>query len=62
MDFPTAWAIARETPAEYHHNACSYNTTGGALLCDCHVLTKHPKYLADYGDDCSCGCRTEPRL
>ena len=47
MDFPTAWAIARRTPPEQHHPACSFNLTQGGLLCDCAVLYKHPQYLAD---------------
>lgn len=49
MDFPAAWAIARATEPEYHHNKCSFNVTSGALLCDCDVLFKHPQYVADYG-------------
>lgn len=48
MDFPTAWAIARRTAPEYHHNDCSFNTTTGAILCDCDVLTKSPEYVAAY--------------
>jgi hypothetical protein len=44
MDFPRAWEIARAVAPEYHHNRCSYNTTSGALLCDCAVLTEHPEY------------------
>lgn len=47
MDFPTAWGIARATPPEYHHNACSFNVTDGGMLCDCDVLLKHPQYVAD---------------
>ena len=53
MDFPTAFAIANATATEYHHDLCSHRH---GLLCDCHVLTKSPQYLADYGDVCECGC------
>ncbi len=49
MDFPTAWAIARGTPAAEHDPRCSYARYEGGFLCDCHVLTGHPQYVADYG-------------
>lgn len=48
IDFPTAWKIARRIPPEYHHNECSFNTTGGAVLCDCDVLNKSPEYVLAY--------------
>lgn len=51
MDFPTAWGIARATPATDHDPRCSYAQTNGFLLCDCHVLTQHPQYLAYYGPE-----------
>ena len=51
MDFPTAWEISRATPTDKHDPRCSYTRTDGALLCDCHVLTKHPQYLNDYPED-----------
>lgn len=51
MDFPTAWTIAREAPPADHDPECSYAQTEGALLCDCHVLTRHPRYIADYGGE-----------
>ena len=44
MDFPRAWEIARAAPLDKHHERCSFRQTGGALLCDCEVLTKHPEY------------------
>jgi hypothetical protein len=47
MDFPTAWAIVNATRLEDHDPRCSYAQTSRALLCDCHVLTKHPRYVAD---------------
>lgn len=50
MDFPTAWAIARETPVGEHDPRCSYAQTTGGLLCDCEVLTRHPQYLEDYAE------------
>ncbi|WP_326646669.1 hypothetical protein OG884_18725 [Streptosporangium sp. NBC_01755] len=51
MDFPTAWEIARATPVAEHDPDCSYALHNGGFLCDCHVLTRHPQYLADYGDE-----------
>lgn len=48
IDFPHAWMIARRTAPECHHNECSFNTTGGAILCDCEVLTKSPEYVLAY--------------
>lgn len=53
MDFPTTWAIARATPAAEHDPRCSYAQHDGGFLCDCHVLTQHPQYIADYGDGSS---------
>lgn len=44
VDFPRAWQIARGTPAQAHDPKCSYRREGGALLCDCYVLTRHPEY------------------
>jgi hypothetical protein len=50
MDFPTAWEIAGAAPLDDHDTRCSYVQTSGGLLCDCHVLTRHPQYIADYGE------------
>jgi hypothetical protein len=47
MNFPRAWEIARAAPAGEHDPRCSYAQTSGALLCDCHVVYKHPEYLDD---------------
>ena len=44
MDFPRAWQISRATHESFHHIDCSYRKTHGGLLCDCHILTKHPEY------------------
>lgn len=49
MDFPTAWAIVNDTSPADHDPRCSFAQTSGAVLCDCHVLTSHPQYIADYG-------------
>jgi hypothetical protein len=49
MDFPAAWAISQATPPAQHDPRCSTAQTNGAVLCDCHVLTDHPDYIADYG-------------
>lgn len=51
MDFPTAWAIVNATSPTDHDPRCSFAQTSGALLCDCHVLTRHPQYIADYGTE-----------
>ncbi|GAA0853429.1 hypothetical protein ACFQVD_26560 [Streptosporangium amethystogenes subsp. fukuiense] len=53
MGFPTVWEIAGEAPLDAHEARCSYVQTSGGLLCDCPVLTRHPQYLADYGDETS---------
>lgn len=47
VDYPRAWEIARASRAEDHDPRCSYRTEDGGFLCDCHVLTAHPEYLAD---------------
>lgn len=47
VDYPRAWQITREQPADAHHEDCSYRATRGGILCDCEVLTKHPEYLDD---------------
>lgn len=44
MDFPRAWEIVRDSVLPDHHPECSYRTTGGAVLCDCDILTGHPEY------------------
>lgn len=51
IDFPHAWMIARRSAPECHHSECSFNVTGGAILCDCEVLTKSPEYVLAYGRD-----------
>lgn len=59
MNFPTARAIADAVVAGDHNPRCSFAQTNGALLCDCHVLTKHPLYVAEYGTNPNarcCGC------
>jgi len=38
MDFPEAWAFVRATGPMRHDVGCSWRSTEGALLCDCHVL------------------------
>lgn len=43
MDFPTAWNFVRQTKPEQHHEDCSWRNYGGALLCDCHVLSDEYK-------------------
>ena len=43
MDFPRAWEIVRDSVVPDHHPKCSYRVTGGALLCDCDVLSRHPE-------------------
>ncbi len=50
MDFPRAWQIATEKPWKEHDRRCSFALSEGGLLCDCEVLTRHPEYVADYGD------------
>lgn len=47
IDFPRAWELAQATPVEKHDKKCSYRQTDGCLICDCHVITKHPEYLDD---------------
>ena len=49
MDYPEAWEIARSVPPEEHDPRCSTAQTSGAILCDCAVLTEHPRYIEDYG-------------
>lgn len=56
MDFPSAWAIVNATSTADHNPRCSFAQTNGALLCDCHVLTKHPQYVAEYGTDPNARC------
>jgi len=53
LDFPRAWQIAREAAMEDHDQKCSYRWTDGGLLCDCHVIYRHPEYLEGrlYGKD-----------
>ena len=53
MDFPEAWAFVRKTEFEAHDEACSWQTTGGALLCDCAVLWDEyeRRKAARLGDD-----------
>lgn len=46
VDFPRAWEIAN-AHSDLHHPACSYASSGGALLCDCEVLYLHREYLDD---------------
>lgn len=48
IDFPHAWMIACRTAPEHHHNECSFNMTGGAILCDCEVLTESSEYVLAY--------------
>lgn len=45
VDFPRAWEIAAAAAPEYHHNDCSFNVSGGGVLCDCDVLNKHPEHM-----------------
>ena len=49
MNFPEAWAIIRSVPLDQHNPKCSTAQTNGAILCDCEVLTQHPRYIEDYG-------------
>jgi hypothetical protein len=44
IDFPRAWEISRSVPIKQHNPRCSYASTQGALLCDCHILFQHPEY------------------
>jgi hypothetical protein len=37
IDYPTGWAIQRAGDID-HHEACSAQQTGGAMLCDCNGL------------------------
>jgi hypothetical protein len=46
MDYPMAWAFVATTKPEDHHPQCSWRTTGGALLCDCHILQNEYERLA----------------
>lgn len=45
IDYPRAWEIAKSVAFEHHHNKCSFNTTRGAILCDCDIINRHPEYL-----------------
>lgn len=45
IDFPRAWQICKSVPDEKHNPRCSW--VKARLLCDCHVITKHPEYLDD---------------
>lgn len=59
MDFPTARADADAVVAGDHNPRCSFAQTSGALLCDCHVLTRNQQYVADHGTELTdrcCGC------
>ncbi len=38
LDIPTGWELARATPANQHHEKCSYRTTNGGLMCDCAAM------------------------
>lgn len=44
MDFPRAWQLARASQNSDHDPRCSWIVGEHGLLCDCHVLTKHPEY------------------
>lgn len=43
MDFPMAWEITLKSKDVEHNPMCSYRRH--RLLCDCHVLHKHPDYV-----------------
>lgn len=47
VDFPRAWQISKMVAVDEHDPLCSYRQTDGGLLCDCHVLMKHPEVLDD---------------
>lgn len=49
IDFPTAFEIVADADeaGAVHHDQCSWHA---GMLCDCHVLTQSPEYLAAYGD------------
>lgn len=49
MNYPEAWKISRSKPPSEHNPLCSTAQTNGAILCDCEVLTQHPRYIEDYG-------------
>lgn len=51
MFYPEAWEISRSVPPDQHDPKCSTTQTGGAILCDCEVLTQHPRYIEDYGKE-----------
>lgn len=44
MDFPRAWQIANASQDSEHDPRCSFIVGERGLLCDCHVITKHPEY------------------
>lgn len=48
MDYPEAWRISNSVPVSDHHPKCSVRW---GLLCDCPVLTEHPRYIEDYGTE-----------
>lgn len=43
VDFPRGWQITMSKPKSVHDEKCSYRTH--SMLCDCHVLFKHPEFL-----------------
>ena len=45
IDFPRAWQICKAAPDSEHNPKCSWVTH--RLLCDCHIINKHPEYLDD---------------
>lgn len=47
IDYPRAWQIVEASKIEDHNERCSYRTTEGCILCDCHVLALHPENLAN---------------
>lgn len=48
MNYPEAWEISNATPPDQHHEQCSVRW---GMLCDCEVLTQHPRYIEDYGKE-----------
>lgn len=51
MNFSRAWEISRSVPWKEHNVRCSAYQCEHGMLCDCEVLTTHPEYVAEYGDE-----------
>ena len=53
IDFPRAWQLCKQSKLKEHDEKCSYRITKRAIICDCHVITKHSEYTSKtfYGEN-----------